>query len=176
MSLTDLASLGSFVSGFAVLISLIYLALQVRQAEKNQRAIIHQGRTAQTADRLFRGSEPARIKSNLKFLLGREPTTEELEFQQFMTMFSVSFREMQDVFFQHDIGLLDEAALNNNMGVLRGLLATPAGKAVWRIARPVYDPHFVERVDAIERSMPVEASFSPFERFKAELAKITAAY
>jgi hypothetical protein len=31
MSLSDLASLGSFVSGFAVLISLIYLALQVRQ-------------------------------------------------------------------------------------------------------------------------------------------------
>ena len=37
MSLTDLASLGSFVSGVTVLISLIYLALQVRQAEKNDR-------------------------------------------------------------------------------------------------------------------------------------------
>jgi hypothetical protein len=33
MSLSDLASLGSFVSGFAVLISLIYLALQVMPPE-----------------------------------------------------------------------------------------------------------------------------------------------
>ncbi|HEX3432128.1 MAG TPA: hypothetical protein VHT03_14710 [Rhizomicrobium sp.] len=43
MSLSDLASLGSFVSAFAVLASLVYLALQVRQAEKNQRAILNQG-------------------------------------------------------------------------------------------------------------------------------------
>ena len=34
MSLSDLASLGSFVSGVAVLVSLIYLALQVRQPKK----------------------------------------------------------------------------------------------------------------------------------------------
>lgn len=32
MSLTDLASLSSFVSGVAVLISLVYLALQLRHA------------------------------------------------------------------------------------------------------------------------------------------------
>ena len=43
MSLSDLASLGSFVSGVAVLISLIYLALQVRQTEKNQQSLMQQG-------------------------------------------------------------------------------------------------------------------------------------
>ena len=40
MSLTDLASLGSLVSAIAVLISLIYLSLQVKQAERNQQASI----------------------------------------------------------------------------------------------------------------------------------------
>ena len=34
MTLSDLASIGSLISGIAVLISLIYLSLQVRQAEK----------------------------------------------------------------------------------------------------------------------------------------------
>lgn len=58
MTLSDLASLGSFISGIAVLVSLIYLALQVRQAEKNQRAIIHQGRVEQSADRLLRLMDP----------------------------------------------------------------------------------------------------------------------
>jgi hypothetical protein len=54
MSLSDLASLGSFVSGFAVLISLIFLYFQlrqvnrqVRQAEINQRSLVGQTRTAQ---------------------------------------------------------------------------------------------------------------------------------
>jgi len=45
MSLTDLASIGSFVSGIAVVVSLIYLALQVRHAHKAQRALMHQART-----------------------------------------------------------------------------------------------------------------------------------
>ena len=51
MSLSDLASLGSFVSGVAVLVSLVFLYFQlgnlnrqVTQAEKNQRAAIHQAR------------------------------------------------------------------------------------------------------------------------------------
>ena len=59
MSLSDLASLGSFVSGVAVLASLVFLFFQmwqmteqVNQTEKNQRAIIHQGRIAQSSDRL----------------------------------------------------------------------------------------------------------------------------
>src|SRR5947209_18988379 len=42
MNLSDLASIGSFVSGVAVLISLVYLATQVRQAAKATRSEIHQ--------------------------------------------------------------------------------------------------------------------------------------
>src|SRR6185369_1973473 len=36
MTLSDLAAIGSLVSGFAVLISLVYLSLQVKQTERNQ--------------------------------------------------------------------------------------------------------------------------------------------
>jgi hypothetical protein len=59
MKLSDLASIGSLISSAAVLISLVYLALQIRQAERNQRALIHQGRASRmialTAS-LIRGS------------------------------------------------------------------------------------------------------------------------
>ena len=51
MLLAELASLGSFVSGMGVLLSLIFLYFQVRQvtaqmrlAEKNQQALIQQDR------------------------------------------------------------------------------------------------------------------------------------
>ena len=50
MSLSDLASLGSFVSGCAVLISLIYLALQVRQTERNQKISIRHSRVSRTVE------------------------------------------------------------------------------------------------------------------------------
>ncbi len=44
MNLSDWASIASLANSIAVLISLIYLALQVRQAERNQQASIRQGR------------------------------------------------------------------------------------------------------------------------------------
>ena len=47
MSLSDLASIGSLVSGVAVLGSLIYLALQVRQTDRNQQAAIRHSRGAE---------------------------------------------------------------------------------------------------------------------------------
>jgi hypothetical protein len=40
MSLSDLASIGNFVSGIAVVESLVYLAIQTRQGVRNQRSII----------------------------------------------------------------------------------------------------------------------------------------
>jgi len=50
MTLSDLASIGSLVSGIAVLVSLVYLAQQTRQNSKHTRALIQQGRAIQSAD------------------------------------------------------------------------------------------------------------------------------
>ena len=46
MTLADLASIGSFISGLGVLITLIYLGLQVRQAKLHQQGTIRQGRAS----------------------------------------------------------------------------------------------------------------------------------
>ena len=43
MSLSDLANFGEFLSNILVLACLVYVALQMRQAEKNQRADLNQG-------------------------------------------------------------------------------------------------------------------------------------
>ena len=37
MSLSDLASIGSFVGGAAVVVSFLFLGLQIRQGNRNQR-------------------------------------------------------------------------------------------------------------------------------------------
>ena len=72
MSLMDLASIGSFMSGVAVVVSLVYLALQVRQAQKNQRALMQQGRAARICDLLLRLSEPSMASTYRKALRGEE--------------------------------------------------------------------------------------------------------
>ncbi len=67
-SLTDLASVGSLISSVAVLISLIYLALQVRQAEKNQQASIRQGRATRAVDIILAAGDPALAAPRLELL------------------------------------------------------------------------------------------------------------
>lgn len=172
MSLSDLASFGSFVSGFAVLISLIYLALQVRQAEKNQRAIIHQGRVEQSADRLLRLMEPELLKPFMKGLYGRDASTEELEFQQFVFAMAAIGREVQDLYFQKDLGLLDEATLQNQLVPLYAALRSPGGKAFWKLTRGSADLRIRERVDALDARLLVQPPMHMFSAYKAELAKI----
>jgi len=174
MSLSDLASLGSFVSGLAVLVSLVYLALQIRQAEKNQRAIIHQGRVGQSADRLLRFMEPELLKPFMKGLYGREASAEELEFQQFIFAMAAIGREAQDLYFQRDLGLLDETAMQNQMVPLYASLRSPGGKAFWRLTRRTTDPQMRERVDALDASLTLLPPTHTFEAFKAEFAKIAA--
>src|SRR5215472_7715408 len=77
MSLSDLASLGSFVSGVAVLISLIFLYFQVRQAnqlvrqaEKNQQATIRLERTSRAVAISMGASEPSLADAAHKALTG----------------------------------------------------------------------------------------------------------
>ena len=52
MALTDIATVSNIVSSAALTISLVYVALQVRQAEKNQRGLMQQGRANRLHDRL----------------------------------------------------------------------------------------------------------------------------
>ncbi len=59
MSLSDFASLGSFVSGFAVLISLIYLALQVRLTKRNQQISIRHSRASRIVELHLALADPA---------------------------------------------------------------------------------------------------------------------
>src|ERR1700743_2375528 len=46
MSLSDLANIGSFISGFAVLVSLVYLSVHIPQAPKHPLAPMHEARAA----------------------------------------------------------------------------------------------------------------------------------
>jgi hypothetical protein len=79
MSLSDLASLGSLVSGVAVPVSLVFLYFQVRQvnqqvrqAEKNQRATIAQVRASRTAEMAMQQTDPAVATAFRKAMAGAE--------------------------------------------------------------------------------------------------------
>ena len=55
MSISELGSLGEFISSIAVLVTLIYLALQIRQNTKATRASVRQGVTNQSSEYISMG-------------------------------------------------------------------------------------------------------------------------
>src|SRR5690348_11172706 len=99
MTLTDLASLGSFVSGVAVLISLIYLALELRHAERNQRALVQQGRSARLVDMFMHFAEPDASTVFFKVARG-EAAVSTNELVQFNAIFSAQTYSQEDTFLQ----------------------------------------------------------------------------
>src|SRR5215470_214537 len=114
MSLSDLASLGSFVSGIAVLASLVFLYFQLRQvkeqvkqAERNQKALVQQSRAARSSDHFERIADVTNVTAYYKGLFG-SPDLTVTEGRQFFAFFCSTIYQFEDVFFQHRQGVLAE--------------------------------------------------------------------
>ena len=130
MSLADLASLASSV---AVVVSLLFLGLQIRQSNRNQRSLMQQGRSARNVELLSRLSDP-RVSDVISRAANGETLTDQDCFVLYSYMTSV-FWSYEDCFFQFHLGMLDPKSWASDGTVLRRLLGNPAYRAVWRFAR-----------------------------------------
>src|SRR5476649_1288792 len=114
MSLSDLAALGSFVSGVAVVTSLVFLYFQVRQvseqvrqAERNQQAAIRQGRTTRIVEMMLAIMDPAIAEAMMKVARGDADITA-LQLEQYRRYMIASLNHFEDSFYQHEEGLLND--------------------------------------------------------------------
>ena len=142
MSLSDLASLGSFVSGFAVLTSLIYLALQVRQTERNQQISIRHSRVSRIVELHLALADPAVADAWLHGSGSPQEITQ-TELGQFINLCRAHFFHFEDSFYQREEGLLNDDAFETVVAGARLLARSPGLRAAWRIARPNFGGRFL---------------------------------
>jgi hypothetical protein len=95
VSLSDLAAIGSFVSGISALITLVFLVVQIRQANQNQRAMVQQGRATRIADFLLRVIDPALLPAWTMGLKGAVDIGSDRYFQ-FLYMARVRFLSLEE--------------------------------------------------------------------------------
>jgi len=148
MSLSDLASLGSFVSGFAVLISLIYLALQVRQTERNQQIAIRHSRVSRIVELQVALADPAVADAWLHGSGSPQEITP-TELGQFTNLCRALFFHFEDSFYQREEGLLNDDAFETVVAGARLLARSPGVRAAWRIARPNFGGRFLDFMDGV---------------------------
>lgn len=149
MSLSDLASLGSFVSGFAVLVSLVYLALQVRQAEKNQRGLMHQVVVGRAMDlNLSLARDPVLTPLLLKVNSpSTEPTADELF--RYVSLVRAFFLNGEDVFHQFKHRLMHEDAYRSWERAAKYTLRLPSFRAAWKQTRANFGQDYVEHIEKL---------------------------
>jgi hypothetical protein len=150
VSLSDLASLGSFVSAVAVLVSLVYLSIQVRQAEKNQRSLMQQGRADRASSSALRMAEKDMISVYANGLAGDENFSAE-DVQRFLVIARAMIVSAEDAFLHHKMGQMDDGSWRGVQSALRAWAASPGLRAAWRLTSNMYSAEFANFMDDVFR-------------------------
>jgi hypothetical protein len=175
MSLADLAALGSFVSGFAVLTSVIYLALQVRQTERNQQIAIRHSRVSRIVELERALADPA-VAAAWHHGSGSPEELTQTELNQFISLCRAFFFHFEDSFYQREARLLDDEAFETVVAGARLLARRPGVRAAWRLSRSNFGGRFLDFMDGVAaasaKEPPVDLSLDAWKvAFTSEASK-----
>ncbi|HSS39872.1 MAG TPA: hypothetical protein VLT58_13990, partial [Polyangia bacterium] len=148
--------MGSFVSGVAVLISLIYLSLQVRQTKRNQQIAIRHSRASRIVDLQLALADPGVAGAWLHGSSSPQGLTQ-IELSQFINLCRALFFHFEDSFYQREEGLLNDEAFETVVAGARLSARSPGWRAAWRIARPNFGGRFLKFMDGVVADSALEA-------------------
>jgi hypothetical protein len=170
MSLSDLASIGSFISGIAVLISLIYLSLQIRQNTLAHRATAHQSRSTFLKDHLHLIADPAIAPIFIRGLAADKQMTE-VEVTQFLAVMRNWCIGMSEMVWAHDHGVLDDETYQTSVKALKGMFARPGARAFWQTYKPTATPSFARLVEGVLSTAPMAGQVHNVEQWRSLIAR-----
>jgi hypothetical protein len=147
VTISNLGSIGEAVGALAVLISLVYLAIQIRQNTQAMRASTFLGLTNAWQDYLLQSSHPE--FSELLEKAARDPQgLADDEVWRLYSLARVVFRRFENDFFQFESGTFDQGAWDGYRASLHGdILAHEAFRAMWRLQHRFFAPNFVGFID-----------------------------
>lgn len=155
MSLSDLASLGSFVNGLAVLISLVYLSLQVRQTKRNQQIAIRHSRATRIVE-LQLALADSGVAAAWLHGSGNPQGLTQTELGQFINLCRALFFHFEDSFYQREEGLLNDDAFETVVAGARLSARSPGWRAAWKMARPNFGGRFRDFMDGVVAGSALE--------------------
>ena len=161
MGLQQLAQVGEFLGGLGVLLTLIYLAVQIRGNTKAVGSAAAQQTHDTLTDAYFRLAQDAAL--NRIFRAGTQDikALSDAELGQFFAFWSGTLYVVQNWLYQRDNGALDEELV---MTFLHGVAANfhaDGFKEYWNSRRVTFSPTLQEWVDGIISTAAVEDNWAP---------------
>jgi hypothetical protein len=159
MSLEDLGNIGEFVGAIGVIVSLIYLAVQIRQNTRSSRAASYQAAVTSISDLMREiGADPdlARIVAGGASDPGLLTANEQLQFYYFALSI---VRNYENIHYQYISGAIDEDTWSGWAARIKSSLATAGAQEWWRGQAPAFSRAFR---DFVACDMDLEFPENPF--------------
>jgi hypothetical protein len=151
VSIQDLGSVGEFIGAIAVIFSLLYLAVQIRQNTRSLRAGAFQQYRQQSAEISRLLAEPDMASVYLRGLHSPDQLTEE-DRVRFAALMVFAFNSEENFFLLRKLDLLDETLwAGGRTAYLRWLLRHDGAAKWWTRNREMMSPAFREYVEALDR-------------------------
>ena len=152
MSLEEFSLIGEIIGGLAVLVTLMFLVIELRSNARTLRANTNAESYKNWADQnSVMSQHPDRVAISQTF----DPTKTWDDFtpeQQasIQTIARSSFQRFQSLHFQYAAGILDEKVWQHNLVWCSSLVSYPVWKTIWENEKtqPVYSTEFVFAIES----------------------------
>jgi hypothetical protein len=150
MTLEQAAYLAEIIGVIVVTVTLIYLAVQVRQGAELLRSESRQAQVANDQEGVYKFVEHPEL--GRIFSQKETPSADEKVRLQFWLIGQMRAREHE--WLQYRTGALDEETWLSYRGVIYFLLGTERAKALWALCSPYFNADYVEMVAAMMHEVP----------------------
>jgi hypothetical protein len=153
MPLERIANIAEISAAVLVIVSLIYVGIQIRQNTKTVRGSTLQRNTDFWGTLFLRLAEPEVVRAYGAGLAG-QPDIRPVHYTQFFFICRAMFLGLENQYYQFRQGILDDATyLGYERSIQTQLLAFPGFRIWWQQSRSVFSPVFVTHIDSmIERT------------------------
>jgi hypothetical protein len=148
VSLSDLANIGEFVGGIAVIATLVHLAIQIRQNTRSVRSATFQSVVDSFTDYTFELSKDAELTRLYLHGLNEPNELSEQDSQRFHFLMLTIIRRFESAFQQQSSMMLTPSQWSGFRGSAAGVLSSPGGGKWWVANRALFTEEFQNFVES----------------------------
>jgi len=170
MTLAQVSDLAQVVNCVIVLVSVIYLALQLKQTELNQQALIQQGRAARISTLAQQMAQDGVAGAWEKGIYGNPISLSELH--QFRNLSRAMFMSAEDSFFQYERRVLHEEGFESFRHSIEVMMRLPGLQAMWMETSAMYGTKFAAFMNELVARVPVETDVDELAHWAAAVSNV----